>query len=157
MQIFDFWLISTSHEALHGSKCCARLLHRLFLTCVQILKPRPPRHHRPWACRGDQEYPPSLLCHNQSRVHLVKISFEVRHPFTEDNFNNLLSLCSLRSALWVLITCCALQAACEVQQLIFSNKTSTNEKPQVVRRHTVLMDQESKTCVSLIWEKVFAE
>lgn len=49
----------------------------------------------------------------------------------------------------MLITCCAQQGACEVQQLIFSNKTTKNKNSQV-GRHTALMDQESKRCLSLI-------
>lgn len=43
-EAFDFWLISTSHKALHYNKCCRTVqdwirLHRLFMTCVHILKP----------------------------------------------------------------------------------------------------------------------
>ena len=54
----------------------------------------------------------------------------------------------------MLITRCAMQASCEVQQLIFSNKTTENEKPQVSGRHTALMEQESMTCMSLILESI---
>lgn len=59
----------------------------------------------------------------------------------------IISLGLLRSELWVVITCCALQVACEVQQLIFSNKNNKNENPQVLSRHTDLKDQGSKACV----------